>query len=250
MYTICVAAQKGGTAKTSTCAALGLGLHGAGKRVLYIDCDVQHNLTDMIAESEIRFTLADVLTGDVTIDQAAVETPQGTLVAASGRLADPRIDQGYEGLETLRNAIQSIRKKFDVVLIDTHPEIGKLTDAAMMAADALILPVKTDRFSWSALTEISNNIDRMNAKRTVPLEILGVLPVMYNGRTNTNKFTLEAITEQANELGYPILTPIRRGVAIEEMQYGANLYASKSGPAADYMEAVNTVLKRIKKGRK
>ena len=111
MKVITIAAQKGGTGKTSTCAALGLGLYQQGKKVLYIDTDVQHNLSDMLSDGENTLSIADVLMGYSTIDEAAAETPQGALVAASGALANPRIGQGVEGLETLRNALKACKKK-------------------------------------------------------------------------------------------------------------------------------------------
>lgn len=247
MKVITIAAQKGGTAKTSTCAALGLGLHQQGKKVLYIDTDVQHNLTDALSDGENALSLADVLTGIATIDEAAIETPQGALVCASGALANPRIGQGREGLETLRNALKTCKKKYDVCIVDTPPAIGGLTDAAMMAADALILPCKADRFSWAALTEISGNIQRINSKREKPLEVLGVLPVMFNSRTTANRYTLDAIKEEADSLGFPMLPPIRRSVAVEEMQYGNNLYSSRSGAADDYMQIVYTIMQKIKR---
>lgn len=246
MKTIAIAAQKGGVAKTSTCAALGLGLHKAGKRVLYVDLDAQHNLTDMLADGETPFSVADVLTGFKGAAEAAVETPQGAIIAASGALASKSIGTGREGLETLKNALQPIKKRFDVALLDCPPALGGMTDAAMIAADALILPVKADRFSWAALTEIAGNIDRMNGKRTgKALEVLGVLPVMYNPRATANKFTLEAIEEQAKALGFRMFPPIRRSVSVEEMQYGNDLYSGKSGAASDYMRIVEAILRKI-----
>lgn len=247
MLTIAIVGQKGGIAKTSTCAALGLGLHRAGKRVLYIDTDAQHNLTDLLCEEGYTYSLSDILTGKATIESAGVQTPQGTLVCASGALITAKIGTGQEGLASLQKAIETVNRKYDFILIDTPPRIGGLTDAAMYVSDYVILPVKADRFSWAALIEIAGNIDRINKKRTTPLKVLGVLPVMYNARTTANKYTLEAITEQAKTLEYPMLPPIRQSIAVVEMQYGNNLYASRSNAAADYMQLVNEVMKTAKR---
>lgn len=243
MLTIAIVGQKGGIAKTSTCAALGLGLHRAGKRVLYVDTDVQHNLSDILTDSNSAFTLADVLAERCTLTKAVIDTPQGGLVCASAAL----INQRKDAQKVLRDALQTVKRKYDVCLIDTPPAIGGLTDAAMVAADAVILPVKPDQFSLYSLMEISGNINRINGNiyRDKPLEVLGILPVMYNARATANRYTLEAITDQAREWGYPVLPPIRRSVAVEEMQFGNDLYTSKSGAASDYMQTVEIIMKKL-----
>ena len=247
MIVIAVTAQKGGVGKTATTAAIGAGLHRAGKRVLSIDIDPQANLSAQLGAGQ-RVTIYDVLTDRASAESAAQETPQGAIIAADARLAERGILTGRGAEYRLRDALAPLKGKFDFCLIDTPPTLGALTISAMTAADHLLLPAKADRFSVSALQEIADTIQTVRAQTNKRLTVAGVLVTMFARRTTVNRVMLDELREQAEQLGFRVLDPpIRRAVAVEEAQLGGSVFDSRNGAAEDYQQIIDQIL-QITKG--
>ena len=246
--TIAIIAQKGGTGKTTTTAALGAGLSRSGLKVLYVDLDPQANLTGMLGATTQGVTLYDLLTSrKAKAADAIQDTPQGAIIAASGRLAEGDILTGTGREYRLRETLEPVKKGFDVTLIDCPPTLGVLSVNALTAADGAIIPLRADRFSLDALTEFYETYATVRRYTNPALSILGVLVTCYNSRATINRLCLEALQEKASALGVTVYTPpIRRTVALEESQYSPDIFTQpRSNAAKDYGEIVSTLLHQL-----
>lgn len=244
MKVIALCAQKGGTGKTSTTAALGAGLHKAGQHVLFVDLDPQANLSAMLGADTTGKTITDVFTGK-KITTAIQTTPHGDIIAADGMLAAKGTLAGSNPEYRLQQALEPVRKKYDVVLVDCAPTLGLLTVAGLTAADGAIIPLKADRFSCDSLAEILDTIQTVKRRTNRRLSVYGVLITMFSKNATVQRVMLEELTEKATAAGITVYSPpIRKGVAVEEMQITGTL--SRSGAADDYRQFTAAVLKQLK----
>ena len=234
MQTITTAVIKGGTAKSTTAAALAQAATAAGKRVLCIDLDPQANCTFFIGADQNRPGSYQLLHG---ADPAQIiqQTEQGiAAIAASPDLAAEKTAPG--SAKRLQAAIEPLKKEYDLILIDTPPAMGELTFNALQASTGLIIPLETDNSSLQGLyqiTDIAHQMSRSNPQ----LSIIGVIIAKYEKNIKVNRFMRDAIAAKAQETGAPYLMEIRKGTAIREaqlMQQSLYQYAPRSNPAQDY----------------
>lgn len=249
-HTISIVAQKGGTGKTTTTAAIGAGLTRVGYSVLYVDLDPQANLTMMLGASSKGTTVFDLLTGrKVKAKDAIQNTPHGAIIAASGRLAEDGILTVTGKEYRLREALEPVKKDFDVVLIDCPPSLGILSINALTAADGVIVPLKADRFSTDALGEFYQTFEVVKKYTNPNLRILGVVVTQYTTRATINRLCLENLQEQAASIGISVYNPpIRRTVSLEESQYSPDIFSSKSNAASDYGAIIDQIIKQLQEG--
>lgn len=248
MNTISIVTQKGGSGKTATAAALVAGLRRAGLRVLALDVDPQRNLSAQLGAGK-GFSVFDVLTGKCAVDKAVQITPLGALIAADGRLADKDIlSRKYEEY-TLRKALEPLQTRFDVCVVDTPPNIGALTVAAMTASNGIIIPAVPDRHSIDAVRQTVASIERIRMSTNKGAHVLGILPTMYQKRFTVHQVQLAQLEKIATAMGLKVYPPIRYCAVVQESEFmGRSVFdARKGNPAAvDYGEFVNQVLEQIK----
>jgi chromosome partitioning protein len=200
---ISLANQKGGVGKTTCTINLGGALAELGYRVLCIDMDPQANLTVGLGISlaDVHRSMADVLNEDrLALDEVIVETKvAGMSVApATLELASTEVELftviGREMV--LRDAISgSADRRFDVILIDCPPTLGLLTINSLVASSRVIIPVQTQFYAIKGLTALIKVINTIRVKLNHDLEILGLLPTFYDGRTILAREMLENLRE-------------------------------------------------------
>lgn len=234
MQIITAAVIKGGTGKTTTCAALAQAAAKAGKKVLAIDLDPQANLTFALGADQNAPGSYQLL-HDTPAQELMQQTPQRiTVIPASPDLAAERSTPG--SAKRLQRALQPVQQDFDLIVIDTPPTLGELQFNALQAATGLIIPLEADTFSLQGLYQITDIAERMT--RSNPgLRILGVVLTRYNSRPKINRYLREAIAERGAEIGAPTIAVIRAGIAAAEaaaMQQSLFDYAPGSNPAQDY----------------
>lgn len=234
MQIITAAVIKGGTGKSSTIAALAQAAAAAGKKVLAIDLDPQANCSFFIGADQNRPGSYELLHGTDPA-QLIQETPQGiAAIAASPDLATEKTTPA--SAKRLQAALEPIKGNFDIILIDTPPQMGELTFNALQAATGLIIPLETDNSSLQGLYQIADIAHQM--QRSNPdLSIIGVILTRYDARPKLNRYLKDAIAERGQETGAPLLMGIRPGIAIREaqaMQQSLYDYAPRSNPAQDY----------------
>ena len=200
---ISIANQKGGVGKTTCSINLGGALAERGYRVLCMDMDPQANLTVGlgISLSDVRVSMADVLSDDrVALDEIVrpTGTPGLSVAPATLELASTEVELftaiGREMV--LRDAIGGwVDRQFDVVIIDCPPTLGLLTINSLVASSRVIIPVQTQYYAIKGLTALVKVINTIKLKLNHDLEVLGLLPTFFDGRTVLAREMLENLRE-------------------------------------------------------
>jgi chromosome partitioning protein len=207
--TIAVVNQKGGVGKTTTVASLGAALAERGQRVLLVDLDPQGGLTFSLGidPEDVEITVGEVLLGTSKPDDAIVITDDGMHLLPSNitltRTEESLINRtGRE--QRLRVALDKVADDYDWVLVDCPPTLGVLTVGALSAADQVLIPLQAETLSHRGVGQLLDTVHDVKQFINSELQIMGVLPTMYDGRTNHAKAVLAAI-EETYEL--PIIQP-------------------------------------------
>lgn len=239
---ITAAVIKGGTGKTTTCAALAQAAANAGKKVLAVDLDPQANFTFAIGADQNRPGCYQLLNGTPAA-QLVQDTEQGIhAIAASPDLATVKTTPA--SAKRLQRALEPLRGHYDLIIIDTPPQMGELTYNALQAATGLIIPLETDTNSLQGLYHITDIAQQMQHSNPA-LSIIGVILTRYDNRPKINRYIRCVIDEKGQEIGAPLLMEIRNGVAIREaaaMQQSLYDYAPHSKPAVDYKKLYKTIM--------
>ncbi|HEU4512297.1 MAG TPA: ParA family protein [Nocardioidaceae bacterium] len=196
---LAIANQKGGVAKTTTVASLGAALAEQGKSVLIVDLDPQACLTFSLGidPEDLELSVHHVLTKGVDASEVIIETEDGVdLLPATIELARAEADlltrTGREYV--LRAALEEV-DGYDWVLLDCPPSLGVLTVAALTAATGVLIPLQCETLSHRGVGQLLDTVHDVRRFTNKGLEVWGVLPTLYDGRTNHARMVLETISE-------------------------------------------------------
>jgi chromosome partitioning protein len=188
MKIFCVANQKGGVGKTTTCVNLAAGLAKIGQRVLMIDLDPQGNATmgSGVDKRALSLSVYDVLLESASIKEAAVfnEKVGYHILGANRDLAGAEVE--LVGLEhrdqRLKTALKQVSDDYDFVLIDCPPSLSMLTLNGLCSAHGVVVPMQCEYFALEGLTDLVNTIKQVHANLNKDLQIIGLLRVMFDPR--------------------------------------------------------------------
>ncbi len=214
--TIAVANQKGGVAKTTTVASLGTALVDLGCRVLMVDLDAQSCLTFSLGidPEDLDRSIHQVLLRQAETRDVILPTDDGPdLMPATIELAGAetalltRPGREY----ALRAALDDVRDDYDWILLDCPPSLGILTVAALSAADGVIVPLQCETLSHRGVGQLLDTVHDVRRYTNKDLQVLGVLPTLFDGRTKHSRAVLDTIaaTYDVEVLGPPIPRSIR-----------------------------------------
>ena len=233
IYTVAI--QKGGTGKTTTAAAIAQAAAYRGKRALAIDLDPQSNLSFALGADANRPGSFDLLNGAAAAD--LVQHVHGVdVIPASWNLST--ITSGRGSARRLQRALEPLKGRYSLIVIDTPPTAGELQYNALQAATGLIIPLEADIFNLQSLYQMTNTA-RQIQKTNQGLEITGFLLTQFDGRSTLARQLKDTITTRAAAVGVPFLGVIRAAVAVKEaaaLQQSLFEYAPKSKPAQDYLQ--------------
>jgi len=249
-----IANQKGGVGKTTTAINLGTALAIAERRVLLLDMDPQANLTSGVGlkgQQTDAGTIYQALTSSDDLDPSAfvLETRVRDmwLVPADRNLTGAEVElvslANREG--RLRGFVAPLRDRFDYILIDTPPSLGLLTLNALVAADAVLIPLNCEYFALEGLAELVSTLRRVRGALNPSLDIAGVLMTMYDERTNLGQQVARDIREFFQDRVYQTVIP--RNVRLGEApSHGlpAILYDVKSRGSEAYLALAKELLAR------
>lgn len=198
--TLAIANQKGGVAKTTTVVSLGVALVDRGLRVLLVDLDPQSCLTFSLGidPEEVDASIHQVLLRQADAADVIYETEEGPdLLPATIELAGAETAlltrPGRE--HALRAALEDIADDYDWILLDCPPSLGVLTVAALSAADAVMIPLQCETLSHRGVGQLLDTIHDVRRYTNTSLEVLGVLPTLFDGRTKHARAVLDTISE-------------------------------------------------------
>ena len=220
-----VANRKGGCSKTTTSGALAAGLSLKGLKVLMIDLDPQGNLTDWTDYDAARaWTSYEVLTRKCSISDAVVHRPgfgcdllpaDESLSALESELATA---QGREW--RLAEALAEIEEAYDVVIIDTPPQLSIFTPIALTAATGgVVVPTDNGKWATKAMRELQESIESCRKYSNPDLRVAGILLTKYDTRKNLMKIMTDVAQGVAAFLQAPVYeTHVRNTVGVMEAQ--------------------------------
>jgi chromosome partitioning protein len=198
--TLAIANQKGGVAKTTTVASLGAALAELGHSVLLVDLDPQACLTFSLGidPEDLELSVHHVLTKGLAATEVILETEDGVdLLPATIELARAEADlltrTGRE--HVIRAALEDVGDDYDWILLDCPPSLGVLTVAALTAADGVLIPLQCETLSHRGVGQLLDTVHDVRRFTNRGLEVWGVLPTLYDGRTNHARTVLETISE-------------------------------------------------------
>ena len=203
---ISVINQKGGVGKTTTVINLAAGLTMKGKKILVIDLDPQGNATTGLGLSNStnsETTIYSVLNGNKKITEVIKQTRFTNLnlitsnVDLSGLEVETAGDtrRAFKLKDELSFILNDSRASFDYILIDCPPSLSLLTIMALVASDALVVPLQTEFFALEGLTQLMKTIERIKYSLNPSLDIRGILLTMYDKR---NKLSGQVEREARN----------------------------------------------------
>ena len=247
--------QKGGVGKTTSTINLGAALAEYGRRVLLVDLDPQGALSAGLGvpHYELNSTVHNLLVEPrVSIDEVLIPTrvPGMDLVPSNIDLSAAEIQLVNEvGREqTLARALYPVLDRYDFVLIDCQPSLGRLTVNALACSEGVVIPTECEYFSLRGLALLTDTVDKVRDRLNPRLSISGIVITRYDSRTVNAREVMARVLERFGDLVFD--TVISRTVRFPETSVAGEpitTWAPKSTGAQAYRSLAREVIDRFKK---
>ncbi len=244
--------QKGGVGKTTSTVSLGAALAGYGRKVLLVDFDPQGAVAVSLGinPNELDLTIYNLLTqsdchvGDVIM---STDVEDLDLLPANIDLSAAEVQLVSEvGREhSLARALAPIVPEYDIVLIDCQPSLGLLTVNALTASQGVIIPMETEYFALRGVALLKDTIDKVASRLNPDLQIIGVLPTMFDPRTLHSREVLATVQQAFGDTVFQ--TVINRTIKFPDAAVAGEpitAFAPVSGGADAYRQLAREVLAR------
>ena len=249
---LAIANQKGGVGKTTTAINVATSIALSGRRVLLVDVDPQGNLTSGVGLKGQRAeagTIYEALMTDAAPESflLATQVENLFLLPADRNLTGAEIELVSlpDRERRLQRILEPLRSQFDHIFIDCPPSLGLLTLNALVAADAVLIPLHCEYFALEGLADLVGTMRRVRGALNPALDIEGVLLTMYDDRTNLGQLVARDVREFFKDKVFNTIIP--RNVRLGEApSHGmpAVLYDAKSRGAAAYVALAKEMLDR------
>jgi chromosome partitioning protein len=236
MRKIAVALSKGGVGKTTTAVNLAAGLARTGQRVLLVDMDTQGQVAKALGVQPTA-GLAEVVLEDLQPEQAILPAREGISLLTGGRslagLKRVIARKDFGGERTLAEALDSLDRHYDLVLVDTAPAWDSLTVNALFYANEVLIPVALEVMALQGLIEFVQSLRAIQEYHPA-LALRYILPTFMDRRVKKSEEILNQLRGYYAEL---VCDPIRYNVRLSEAPGHSQTifeYAPRSPGAQDY----------------
>lgn len=250
---ITISNQKGGVGKTTTAFNLAAALSVKGKKVLLVDLDPQANLSEYLGYQQDEQPTMTHLISEVSIKSMVLpETVQQAIRQHKEHAMDYiPADINLANAEMMMiNALarESIVKRillpevvaiYDYVLIDCLPSLGVLLINALAAADEMLIPVQTQKFSMDGLNSLMGLYQQIQSTINPTLHLIGILPTMVD-TTLVSRAAYQKLTERYS--GKLFKTVIHRSVEAAKAAETGNMIAAKTKLGAEYAALAEEIM--------
>lgn len=247
---VVVVNQKGGVGKTTTAVNLSAYL-AIGSRLLLVDLDPQANATSSLG---VDWRTLDRSVYDALMQQAPLEAaivgevqPGLDLAPAAPALAGAQIElvEQDDRDGRLRRALEPLRDRYDLIVVDCPPSLGILTVNALVAADAVVVPVQCEYLALEGLGQLVETLDLVREQLNPRLQLLGIVLTMHDPRTNLSAQVIEEVRSHFPRATFESVIP--RSVRLSEApSYGqpARVYDPASRGSLAYAALAEELLRK------